>query len=96
MVSVCYIVNDVEAAVGFRYPAPRIPGGDETGTGGAGEAMPGGWNRIQLAVDDLQALGVSLRNAGAHFRNDIVVGRGGRQIPLEDPSGNCIELFEPS
>ena len=72
------------------------------GGGGAGQAMPdgrrpepGGWNRIQLPVDDLEALVGALRKAGARFRNDIVVGRGGKQILLDDPSGNCIELFQP-
>jgi predicted enzyme related to lactoylglutathione lyase len=72
------------------------------GAGGAGQAMPdgrkpapGGWNRIQLAVDDLAAKVEALRNAGAHFRNDIVIGNGGKQILLDDPAGNCIELFEP-
>jgi hypothetical protein len=72
------------------------------GGGGAGELMPdgrrpepGGWNRIQLRVDDLQGLVEVLREAGAHFRNDIVVGRGGKQILLDDPSGNCVELSQP-
>lgn len=72
------------------------------GAGGAGQAMPdgrtpapGGWNRIQLEVDDLAATVVRLRQAGAHFRNDIVLGNGGKQILLDDPAGNCIELFEP-
>ena len=72
------------------------------GGGGAGQAMPdgrrpapGGWNRIQLPVDDLEALVDALRKAGARFRNDIVAGRGGKQILLDDPSGNCIELFQP-
>ena len=72
------------------------------GAGGAGQAMPdgrrpepGGWNRIQLQVDDLVSQVQTLRNAGAHFRNDIVTGQGGKQILLEDPAGNLIELFEP-
>jgi catechol 2,3-dioxygenase-like lactoylglutathione lyase family enzyme len=72
------------------------------GGGGAGQAMPdgqmpapGGWNRFSLEVDDLAADVERLRAAGAHFRNEIVVGRGGKQILLEDPSGNLIELFEP-
>jgi catechol 2,3-dioxygenase-like lactoylglutathione lyase family enzyme len=72
------------------------------GTGGAGQAMPdgrlpepGGWNRIQLEVDDLSGQVEALREAGAHFRNEIVTGRGGKQILLDDPSGNPIELFEP-
>ena len=70
--------------------------------GGGGQAMPdgtipqpGGWNRFALEVDDLAALVATLRAAGAHFRNEIVTGVGGKQILLEDPSGNPIELFEP-
>ena len=57
---------------------------------------PGGWNRFQLEVADLAATVEKLRQHGAHFRNDIVVGVGGKQILLEDPSGNPIELFEPT
>jgi predicted enzyme related to lactoylglutathione lyase len=56
---------------------------------------PGGWNRIQLEVDDLADEVEAIRDAGARFRNEIVEGRGGKQILLEDPSGNPIELFEP-
>jgi predicted enzyme related to lactoylglutathione lyase len=56
---------------------------------------PGGWNRIQIEVADLASKVEALRAAGAHFRNEIVDGVGGRQILLEDPSGNPIELFEP-
>ena len=56
---------------------------------------PGGWNRIQLEVDDLTSEVEALRDTEAHFRNEIVGGRGGKQILLEDPSGNPIELFEP-
>jgi catechol 2,3-dioxygenase-like lactoylglutathione lyase family enzyme len=73
------------------------------GAGGAGQAMPdgrrpepGGWNRIQIQVEDLAAKVQSLRDAGARFRNDIVAGQGGKQILLEDPAGNPIELFEPA
>ncbi|MEA2675371.1 MAG: hypothetical protein QOI92_2563 [Chloroflexota bacterium] len=55
---------------------------------------PGGWNRFVIEVDDLAAMVVRLRAAGAVFRNDIVKGPGGRQILLEDPDGNAIELFE--
>ncbi|MEP7190856.1 MAG: VOC family protein [Roseiflexaceae bacterium] len=72
------------------------------GAGGAGQAMPdgrkpssGGWNRIQLEVEDLAAKVETLRKGGACFRNDIVIGNGGKQILLDDPAGNCIELFEP-
>jgi catechol 2,3-dioxygenase-like lactoylglutathione lyase family enzyme len=73
-----------------------------SGTGGAAQPMPdgrkpepGGWNRIQLEVSDLAAEVETLRNAGAHSRNDIVIGNGGKQILLDDPAGNPIELFEP-
>ena len=73
-----------------------------TGPGGAAQAMPdgrkpepGGWNRIQLEVDDLASKVETLRKAGARFRNDIVTGFGGKQILLDDPAGNAIELFEP-
>jgi catechol 2,3-dioxygenase-like lactoylglutathione lyase family enzyme len=75
------------------------PGG---GPGG-GAAMPdgtlpqpGGWNRFALEVTDLDQLVGELRAAGAHFRNEIVDGVGGRQILVDDPSGNAVELFEPS
>jgi catechol 2,3-dioxygenase-like lactoylglutathione lyase family enzyme len=74
------------------------PGG---GPGG-GQAMPdgtvptpGGWNRFQLEVTDIETLVADLREHGARFRNDIVVGVGGKQILVEDPSGNPVELFEP-
>ena len=57
---------------------------------------PGGWNRFALEVEDLDAVVQSLRSAGARFRNEIVEGRGGRQILVEDPSGNPVELFQPT
>ena len=72
------------------------------GAGGAGQAMPdsqlpapGGWNRIQIEVADLQATVEKLKRTGARFRNEIVTGNGGKQILIEDPSGNPIELFQP-
>jgi catechol 2,3-dioxygenase-like lactoylglutathione lyase family enzyme len=75
---------------------------NEPGAGGAGQPMPdgrnpepGGWNRIQLEVDDLSSEVEALRDTEAHLRNEIDGGRGGKQILLEDPSGNPIELFEP-
>jgi catechol 2,3-dioxygenase-like lactoylglutathione lyase family enzyme len=75
------------------------PGG---GPGG-GQAMPdgtapepGGWNRFAIEVTDLAATVRSLRESGVHFRNEIVDGVGGRQILAEDPSGNPVELFEPT
>lgn len=72
------------------------------GGGGAGQQLPdgsqpepGGWNRFQIEVDDLDPITADLRRAGATFRSEIITGRGGRQILLEDPAGNLIELFEP-
>ncbi len=57
---------------------------------------PGGWNRIALKVSDLQAVVNSLNGAGVRFRNQIEVGPGGKQIQIEDPDGNPVELFEPA
>jgi catechol 2,3-dioxygenase-like lactoylglutathione lyase family enzyme len=60
------------------------------------EPGPGGWNRIHFIVDELASEVERLRAAGVTFRNDIVTGPGGKQILLEDPSGNPIELFQPA
>lgn len=75
------------------------PGG---GPGG-GQAMPdgtvptpGGWNRFSIEVDDLESFVDRLRSQGAHFRNEIVIGVGGKQILVDDPSGNPVELFQPT
>ena len=57
---------------------------------------PGGWNRIHLIVDDIDAEVALLRDAGAQFRNDILEGPGGKQVLLQDPSGNVVELFQPA
>jgi len=57
---------------------------------------PGGWNRLVVEVDDLEAEVTALRDANVSFRNDIVTGPGGKQILLEDPDGNPIELFQPA
>ena len=57
---------------------------------------PGGWNRIHFVIEDIDAEVARLRDAGVRFRNDIVTGPGGRQILLEDPSGNPVELFQPA
>jgi catechol 2,3-dioxygenase-like lactoylglutathione lyase family enzyme len=69
----------------------------------AGRAMPdgaqpapGGWNRIHLLVDDIEAEVARLRGLGAQFRNEIVDGPGGRQVLLQDPAGNLVELFQPA
>ena len=56
---------------------------------------PGGWNRIQFEINNLEAFVEKLKEDKAKFRNEIVKGVGGKQILLEDPSGNLIELFEP-
>jgi hypothetical protein len=56
--------------------------------------MPGGWNRIQIEVDDLVSTVASLKSGGNRFRNDIVVGNGGKQILVEEPPGNPIEFIE--
>ena len=124
LVSVRYIVDDVDAAIDFycrvlgfqldMHPAPAFamlshgdlrlalsaPGG---GPGGGGQAMPdgtmpapGGWNRFQLEVDDIEGAVARLRDEGAQFRNDIVTGVGGKQVLVEDPAGNPVELFEPT
>jgi catechol 2,3-dioxygenase-like lactoylglutathione lyase family enzyme len=70
--------------------------------GGGGQPMPdgtkpqpGGWNRFAIEVDDIEVAVERLRESGAHFRNEIVTGVGGKQILVEDPSGNPIELFQP-
>jgi catechol 2,3-dioxygenase-like lactoylglutathione lyase family enzyme len=92
------------------HPAPgfaRLSKGNlslllnQPGAGGAGQTLPngqvpqpGGWNRIQVEVDDLQKTVETLRSRGCTFRSDIVTGNGGKQIIIEDPSGNPVELFE--
>ena len=75
---------------------------NQPGAGGAGQKMadgtspsPGGWNRIQVQVEDLQKEIETLKSKKAKFRNELVKGIGGDQILLQDPSGNLIELFEP-
>ena len=77
------LLSGPASSAGRPRPAGRTP-------------APGGWNRIHLIVDDLAAEVARLRGAGLSFRNDIVKGPGGRQILLDDPSGNPIELFQPA
>lgn len=74
---------------------------NEPGAGGAGQLTPdgrapepGGWNRFQLPVADLEETVAELKAKGVAFRNEIVIGRGGKQILAEDPAGNVVELFE--
>jgi catechol 2,3-dioxygenase-like lactoylglutathione lyase family enzyme len=71
------------------------------GGGGAGQTLadgtrpePGGWNRFQLQVDDLDEVVADLRKGGADLRGDVITGRGGRQALVPDPAGNLVELFE--
>lgn len=121
LVSVRYIVDDVERALdfytthfGFTVRSNAAPAFADVVRGrlrlllsgpasSAGRPMPdgrvpapGGWNRIHLIVDDIAGEVERLRAAGLTFRNDIVTGPGGRQIVLDDPSGNAIELFQPA
>jgi catechol 2,3-dioxygenase-like lactoylglutathione lyase family enzyme len=72
-----------QSSAGRPMPDGRKPG-------------PGGWNRIHFIVDDIESEVGRLRDVGVTFRNDIVTGPGGKQILLEDPSGNVIELFQPA
>ncbi len=76
---------------------------NEPGAGGAGQPtpdgrtpQPGGWNRIQIEVSDLEREVAALRETGENLRGETVVGRGGSQVLIEDPSGNPIELFQPA
>lgn len=119
MVSVRYMVDDVEAAVAFYTdvldfeiltntpPAfanvvsgnlrlllsgPASSAGRPMADGA--QPAPGGWNRIHLVVDDIETEVARLRDKNVRFRNDIVVGPGGKQILLLDPSDNIVELFE--
>jgi catechol 2,3-dioxygenase-like lactoylglutathione lyase family enzyme len=119
MVSVRYMVDDVEAAVSFYTevldfeiltntpPAfANVTRGNlrlllSGPTSSAGRPMPdgekpgpGGWNRIHLIVDDIDAEVARLRDAGAEFRNDVISGPGGKQILVLDPSGNVVEYFQ--
>jgi catechol 2,3-dioxygenase-like lactoylglutathione lyase family enzyme len=121
LVSVRYMVDDVDAAIdfytshlGFTPGLNAAPAFAEVirgrlrlllsgSTSSAGRPMPdgrtpapGGWNRIHLIVDDIAAEVERLRGAGLTFRNDIVTGPGGRQILVDDPSGNPVELFQPA
>ena len=74
---------------------PGAPGGGGAPMTDGTMQEPGGWNRFSIAVSDLDATTAELRNQGARFRNDIVEGVGGRQVIVEDPSGNPVELFQP-
>jgi catechol 2,3-dioxygenase-like lactoylglutathione lyase family enzyme len=75
-------------------PAGQTVGGGSTLPDGR-TPTPGGWNRFAVEVSDLGETVERLRNAGVHFRSDIIEGVGGKQALVEDPSGNPIELFQP-
>ena len=73
------------------------------GAGGAGTSMPdgrvpapGGWSRFQIKVEDLDAMFAALKAAGCPFRSEVITGNGGKQVLVDDPSGNAIELFQPA
>jgi len=120
LVSVRYMVDDVETALdfytthfGFSVMSSAAPAFADVVRGhlrlllsgpksSAGRPMPdgrqpeaGGWNRIHLIVEDIDAEVDRLRTAGVSFRNDVIEGPGGKQIVLDDPAGNPIELFQP-
>jgi len=121
VVSVRYMVDDVDAALefytkllGFEIMMSAAPAFADVRRGNlrlllsgpassAGRPMPdgrtpgpGGWNRIHFIVYDIEADVTRVRDVGASFRNDIVSGPGGKQILLEDPSNNVVELFQPA
>ena len=121
MVSVRYMVDDVQAAIdfytshlGFTLRFSAAPAFADVTRGNlrlllagprssAGRAMPdgrkpgpGGWNRIHFVVLDIAAEVTRLRAEGVPFRNEIITGPGGKQILIEDPAGNVVELFEPA
>ena len=75
---------------------PGTPGGGSQPMPDGTRPAPGGWNRFAIELSDLETTVERLRAAGAHFRNEIVTGVGGKQILVDDPSGNPIELFEPT
>ena len=77
------LLSGPKSSAGRPMPDGRQPG-------------PGGWNRMHFVVEDIEAEVARLRTAGVRFRNDIISGPGGKQIVLDDPSGNPIELFQPA
>ncbi len=74
--------------------APEGPGGGARAAADGSRPEPGGWNRIQIEVGDVEAETARLRKAGVRFRTDLITGVGARQVLVEDPSGNPVELFE--
>jgi catechol 2,3-dioxygenase-like lactoylglutathione lyase family enzyme len=122
-ISVRYIVDDVDAAIGFycgqlgftevMHPAPafamltkddlRLLLSAPNTEGGGGQQLadgstprPGGWNRFTLQVDDVESEIARLNDAGVTLRSQLIEGIGGRQVLVADPSGNLVELFQPT
>lgn len=87
--------EDLRLTLVSPIPADHPGGGSRPMPDGTAQ-QPGGWNRFALEVDDLDATVVRLREVGVRFRNEIVTGVGGKQVLAQDPSGNLIELFEPT
>ncbi len=81
-------------ALRLALSAPDGPGGGAQAMPDGRRPEPGGWNRISLPVENLEAEVDRLRDVGTRFRNDIVTGVGGKQVLLDDPAGNPIELFQ--
>ena len=121
LVSVRYLVDDVDEAIAFytgllgfelvARPGPPVAdvrrgrlrlllsGPDSSAARPMADGAkpgPGGWNRLHLLVDDLDAEVARLRDAGGQLRNEVVEGPGGRQVLVLDPAGNVVELFEPA
>ena len=76
--------------------APNPSGGGGLSMPDGTQQTPGGWNRFAIEVINITTMAETLRKAGVHFRNNIVIGVGSKQIIIDDPSGNPIELFEPT
>jgi catechol 2,3-dioxygenase-like lactoylglutathione lyase family enzyme len=86
--------GDLRLVLVAPVPAGHPGGGSRPMPDGTPQ-RPGGWNRFMIEVADLAAAVEKLRAAGVRFRNEVVVGVGGKQVMIEDPSGNPVELFEP-
>jgi catechol 2,3-dioxygenase-like lactoylglutathione lyase family enzyme len=87
--------GDLRLVLVAPVPAGHPGGGSRPMPDGTAQ-RPGGWNRFMIEVADLAAAVEELRAAGVRFRNEIVTGVGGKQVMIEDPSGNPVELFEPT
>lgn len=87
--------DDLRLALVAPVPAGHPGGGSRPMPDGTPQ-QPGGWNRFALEVDDLDATVAALRDAGVPFRSDVITGVGGKQALVQDPSGNLVELFQPT